>query len=90
MTDTPRFADLGLDQRVVAALARAGLTNALAVQAAAIPAALGGRDVVVSAQTGSGKTLAYLAPVESRLVTGPRRARVMRSAWTIQGSNRDA
>jgi ATP-dependent RNA helicase RhlE len=67
------FADLGLDARVVAGLRHAGFAAALPVQAAAIPPALAARDVVVSAETGSGKTIAYLAPVESLLLTGPRR-----------------
>jgi ATP-dependent RNA helicase RhlE len=38
------------------------------VQAAAIPHALAGRDVVATAQTGTGKTLAFLVPVIERLL----------------------
>jgi ATP-dependent RNA helicase RhlE len=68
-----RFEDLALEHRVVRALARSGLVDALPVQEAAIPPVLAGRDVVISAETGSGKTLAYLAPLESLLLTGPRR-----------------
>ena len=73
MTQPPRFADLGLDPRVVGPLTGANFDNALPVQAAAIPAILGTRDVIVSAETGSGKTIAYLAPLSSLLLTGPRR-----------------
>lgn len=73
MSEAPRLRDLGLDARVVGALARAGFDSALPVQAAAIPAVLAGRDAVVSAETGSGKTIAYLAPLTSLLLTGPRR-----------------
>jgi ATP-dependent RNA helicase RhlE len=73
VTDAPRFSDLGLDARVVAGLRRAGFQTALPVQASAIPAILGGRDVVVSAETGSGKTIAFLAPIASGLLTTPRR-----------------
>ncbi len=73
MDDALRFDDLRLDPRVLAGLRRAGFETPLAVQAAAIPAVLGGRDVVVSAETGSGKTIAYLAPIESLLVSGPKR-----------------
>ncbi len=73
MTEAPRLRDLGLDARVAGALTRAGFDAALPVQAAAIPAVLAGRDVVVSAETGSGKTIAYLAPLMSLLLGGPRR-----------------
>jgi ATP-dependent RNA helicase RhlE len=73
VTDAPRLRDLGLDARVVGALSRAGFDAALPVQAAAIPAVLAGRDVVVSAQTGSGKTIAYLAPLTSLVANAPRR-----------------
>src|SRR6185436_16454978 len=73
VSDTPSFAELGLDPRVVAALGRAGWQTPLPVQTAAIPAALASRDVVVSSETGSGKTVAYLAPLLSLLLTGPRR-----------------
>jgi ATP-dependent RNA helicase RhlE len=37
------------------------------VQAAAIPQALGGKDVIATAQTGTGKTLAFLIPVMEKL-----------------------
>jgi ATP-dependent RNA helicase RhlE len=67
------FRVLGLHDRVVAALAAMRFDKPLPVQAAAIPAALAGRDVVVSAETGSGKTLAYLAPIASLLLTSPHR-----------------
>jgi ATP-dependent RNA helicase RhlE len=73
VTDAPRFSELGLDPRVTAGLKRAGFLTALPVQAAAIPAALAARDLVVSAETGSGKTIAFLAAIESLLLTGPKR-----------------
>ena len=38
------------------------------VQAAAIPQALAGKDVLATAQTGTGKTLAFLIPVIERLL----------------------
>ena len=37
------------------------------VQAAAIPQALEGKDVIATAQTGTGKTLAFLIPVMEKL-----------------------
>jgi superfamily II DNA/RNA helicase len=63
------FQDTGLDHRILRALAKQGLTAPTPVQAAAIPAALEGKDVVARARTGSGKTLAYLLPALQRIVT---------------------
>lgn len=63
------FSDTGLDHRILRALAKQGLSQPTAVQAAAIPAALEGKDVVARARTGSGKTLAYLLPALQRIVT---------------------
>ena len=64
------FADLDLPPQIAAALAASGFAQPLPVQSAAIPPALAGRDVVVSAETGSGKTLAYLVPLAARLLGG--------------------
>jgi ATP-dependent RNA helicase RhlE len=72
--ERPTFEELGLPRRVCEALAEAGFSGALPVQAAAIPPALEGRDVVATAETGSGKTLAYLAPVLSAICADPGRA----------------
>ena len=65
------FAALGLDKRLAAALAGQQITEPTPVQAAVIPDALSGRDVLGRARTGSGKTLAFGLPVLSRL-TGRR------------------
>ena len=46
-----------------------GLEKPTPVQAAAIPAALEGRDLLVCAQTGSGKTFAFLIPIVQTLST---------------------
>lgn len=54
---------LGLDGRVVAAAKRQGWNEPSPVQAAAIPLALAGRDLLVRARTGSGKTAAYSLPL---------------------------
>jgi superfamily II DNA/RNA helicase len=64
---TPTFADLGLPQPLLTALAKRGMTEPFAIQAAAIPDALAGRDVLGKAQTGSGKTLAFGLPMLARL-----------------------
>ena len=57
------FADLGLPQELVSPLRKAGITEPFPIQAAAIPDALNGRDVLGRAPTGSGKTLAFGLPL---------------------------
>ena len=69
-TDPPAgltFAELGLDQRVLAAVDEVGYETPSPIQAATIPTMLDGRDVVGLAQTGTGKTAAFALPVLSRL-----------------------
>ena len=56
------FDSLGLAPALVSAVARAGFQQPTPVQAAAIPAALAGHDLMVSSQTGSGKTAAFMLP----------------------------
>jgi len=66
------FADLGLPQPLVRALARAGITTPFEIQRATVPDALAGRDVLGRGQTGSGKTLAFGLPVLARVAAGPK------------------
>ncbi|MDO6387337.1 DEAD/DEAH box helicase [Uliginosibacterium sp. 31-12] len=61
------FDSLGLNPILVSAVSRAGYTTPTSVQAAAIPAALSGSDLMVSAATGSGKTAAFMLPALQRL-----------------------
>jgi superfamily II DNA/RNA helicase len=61
------FGELGLDERLVAALAARGINEPFAIQARALPDALAGRNVLGKAQTGSGKTLAFGLPMLNRL-----------------------
>jgi superfamily II DNA/RNA helicase len=65
--ETTTFADLGLDDKIVAALSARGITNPFPVQALTIPDALAGRDVCGKAKTGSGKTLAFGLPVLQKM-----------------------
>ncbi|HEX4901677.1 MAG TPA: DEAD/DEAH box helicase [Acidimicrobiales bacterium] len=58
----PSFAELGVPERLVAALDARGMTSAFEVQAATIPDALAGRDLCGRAPTGSGKTIAFGIP----------------------------
>jgi superfamily II DNA/RNA helicase len=61
------FAELGLDARLVGALAGRSINEPFAIQARALPDALSGRDVLGRAETGSGKTLAFGLPMLSRI-----------------------
>ncbi|MGC3819078.1 DEAD/DEAH box helicase [Acinetobacter sp. G11] len=61
------FADFSLDESLTQALEGLGLTTPTPVQEQAIPAALEGKDLLVSSQTGSGKTAAFLLPTLNAL-----------------------
>ena len=62
-----RFAQLGLAEPLLRAVAEAGYTEPTPIQARAIPAALEGRDLVGCAQTGTGKTAAFTLPLLQHL-----------------------
>ncbi len=66
------FAALGLSPRLARAADEMGYVQPTPVQAEVVPAALAGRDLMVSAATGSGKTAAYLLPLLQRLQDGGR------------------
>ena len=61
------FKDLNIAKPILSALDRVGYSNPTPIQAQAIPFALQGRDLLLSAQTGSGKTAAFVIPVLDRL-----------------------
>jgi len=65
------FSELGLDPLILKSVQAAGYENATPVQTQAIPAALTGRDLLVSSNTGSGKTAAFLLPSIQRLQAEP-------------------
>jgi superfamily II DNA/RNA helicase len=73
------FADLGLSDKVVAAVASAGYVNPTPIQEQAIPHVLAGRDVLGIAQTGTGKTAAFVLPMLTKLEHGRARARMPRT-----------
>ncbi len=58
-----KFAELGLDQDLLAAVNRAGFEEATPIQAETIPHVLAGEDVIGQAQTGTGKTAAFGLPL---------------------------
>ena len=63
--DARRFDELPLSSATLDALREAKFVALTAIQRAALPHALAGRDVLGAAKTGSGKTLAFLVPVRS-------------------------
>ncbi|MGO3218678.1 MAG: DEAD/DEAH box helicase, partial [Psychrobacter celer] len=65
--DKTTFSDLNIAKPILTALDRIGYTNPTPIQEQAIPFALQGRDLLLSAQTGSGKTAAFVIPVLDRL-----------------------
>lgn len=65
------FESLGLAPVLLGALNKAGFAEPTEVQSIAIPAALDGKDLIVSAQTGSGKTAAFTLPALHRMATTP-------------------
>jgi ATP-dependent RNA helicase RhlE len=69
------FAALGLSPALMRAVAERGYERPTAIQAAAIPPALQGRDLLGCAHTGSGKTAAFALPLLQRLESRPRPAR---------------
>ncbi len=69
------FAELGLNEHILAGVDALGFTEPTPVQAEAIPAVLAGRDVVASAQTGTGKTAAFALPVLQNIMPASRAAR---------------
>jgi superfamily II DNA/RNA helicase len=73
------FSELGLSPATLNAVAETGYTTATPIQAAAIPFALHGRDVLGIAQTGTGKTAAFTLPMIDRLAAGRARARMPRA-----------
>jgi superfamily II DNA/RNA helicase len=73
------FEDFKLCKPILSAVIDRGYTNPTPVQEKAIPIALSGRDLMVSARTGTGKTAVFVLPALERLsvpsvkkVVGPR------------------
>ncbi|MFF8399682.1 DEAD/DEAH box helicase, partial [Streptomyces sp. NPDC016172] len=64
------FADLGLPEGVVRKLAQNGVTTPFPIQAATIPDALAGKDILGRGRTGSGKTLSFGLPALATLAGG--------------------
>ncbi|WP_157592580.1 DEAD/DEAH box helicase [Solirubrobacter soli] len=67
------FAELGLSQPVVRALADRGMKHPFAIQSLVIEDVLDGVDVLAKSPTGSGKTIAFAAPIVDVLERDARR-----------------
>ncbi|GAC83496.1 putative ATP-dependent RNA helicase [Gordonia paraffinivorans NBRC 108238] len=63
----PTFAELGVDERIVSALADDGKTQTFAIQELTLPLALQGDDLIGQARTGMGKTYGFGIPLLHRL-----------------------
>jgi ATP-dependent RNA helicase RhlE len=61
------FDNLGLSPELLSALSDKAYAQPTPIQLKAIPAVLGGRDVLAGAQTGTGKTAAFVVPLLERL-----------------------
>ncbi len=85
VTDAPdaeprtTFADLGLSDVLLRAIAEKGYVHPTPIQEQAIPIVLQGRDVLGCAQTGTGKTASFTLPMMEILSGSRARARMPRS-----------
>src|ERR1700740_3221081 len=73
------FSQLGLSDKVLAAVQAAGYTTPTPIQEQAIPHVLPRRDLPGIAQTGTGKTAAFTLPMLTMLEQGRARARMPRT-----------
>jgi ATP-dependent RNA helicase DeaD len=71
------FASLGLSSELVRAVEKLGWLVPSAIQARAIPALLGGSDIVGQSQTGSGKTAAFCIPAIEKVDPASRATQVL-------------
>jgi len=77
------YTEFPLDERLQRALATSGFISTTPIQAAALPLALAGRDLVGTAQTGTGKTAVYVLPILQDLIAMPSAARKMTRALIL-------
>ena len=73
------FKDFPLKPEILEALHGRGLTTPTPIQAAALPLALEGKDLIGQARTGTGKTLAFALPIAERLAPSQERGRKPRA-----------
>ncbi|MDT7674295.1 MAG: hypothetical protein QOD82_2197 [Pseudonocardiales bacterium] len=83
------FAELGVPNVLVKALAAQGITTPRPIQAATLPDSLAGRDVLGRGRTGSGKTYAFVLPLLARLSAGGASRRPSRPRALILAPTRE-
>ena len=69
---SPTFAELGVPEALTRVLAASGVTQPFPIQAATLPDALAGHDLLGRGRTGSGKTYAFVLPMLTRLAASGR------------------
>jgi superfamily II DNA/RNA helicase len=79
------FEPLNLNERLTRALADSGYLTATTVQEQAIPPAIAGRDLMVSAKTGSGKTASFVLPALERVLAARADPEQKRDRFTVHG-----
>jgi len=84
-----KFAELGLNEHILAGVEALGFTEPTPVQAQSIPQVLAGRDVIASAQTGTGKTAAFALPILQVIADRSRQAREDQAALVAQDQAKD-
>ncbi|MEB3070395.1 DEAD/DEAH box helicase [[Mycobacterium] vasticus] len=72
-TTPPSFAELGVRDEIVRALAEDGIEHAFAIQELTLPLALAGDDLIGQARTGMGKTYGFGVPLLQRVTTSTDR-----------------
>lgn len=72
------FNQFGLDARLHKSIAALGFQEPTPIQAATIPVALTGQDILGSAETGTGKTAAFLIPAIQKLLVQNAQAHALR------------
>lgn len=71
------FSELGLDEKVLAALTKNGYTEATKIQEEVIKAAMEGKSIIGQSQTGTGKTAAFVIPLLQKLDANIRKPQVI-------------
>ncbi len=71
-TTDQTFESLGLSPPILRCVRLVGFEHPTPIQAAVIPAAMSGRDLIGLAETGSGKTAAFTIPIADRLAREPK------------------
>ena len=82
---TTTFESLGLSEPLLRAVADAGYAAPTDVQAAAIPPAMAGADLMVAAATGSGKTASFIVPALQRVLAARADTANRRDKGTVYG-----